>query len=294
MTRISKAFLGIAALGLLLPGDYSSAQEVVSILSSESRHYREASDSFQKALGKPVPTFILSGDTPRISTDTKVAVAFGGKAAMAEYPGHVIVISCLAPGVGVDFPRRKMPHIRVSMLPHPRSLLSTLTAIQPALKVLVVYWASESMRRYVKSMEQEAALRGIEIVGGKLDGPGDFPARLRRLPAQADAIWLAPDPLLVNAQSFATLKDFSWANGVPFYAPTAGLVDKGATASVSVGFDEIGRVAAEVARNALAGRLPDGPVHPDKAEVAINLTAARNVHLAIPPGVMKTANRVAR
>jgi ABC-type uncharacterized transport system substrate-binding protein len=133
----------------------------------------------------------------------------------------------------------------------------------------------------------------VQILAEKVQGPGDLPDHLRHLVGErADALWLPPDPLLVNAQNFTALKEFSWANDVPFYAPNDGLVEKGAVASVSSSFREIGRAAALAALAARSGPVGHKEVHPEKSETTVNLSAATQSGLRTAQDVLRKADRV--
>jgi ABC-type uncharacterized transport system substrate-binding protein len=88
-------------------------------------------------------------------------------------------------------------------------------------------------------------------------------------------------------------KEFGLSNNVAFYVPTGSLVDKGAVASITASFRESGRTAGRVAAQAQAGTLGNvEAVYPDRYELTVNLTAAAQSGLTIPPDVVKKADRV--
>lgn len=132
----------------------------------------------------------------------------------------------------------------------------------------------------------------IDILSERLNDPGDLPDRLRNLFRKADAIWLLPGPVLVSAQNLSILKEYSWSNRIPFYAPTAGFVQQGATASVSSRFREVGRAAGLAAQEVLSGEWTLETIYPEKAEVTINVKAAEKAGLEIPKGALQRADKV--
>ena len=76
-------------------------------------------------------------------------------------------------------------------------------------------------------------------------------------------------------------------------SPMDSLVDKGATASFAASFRESGRKAGQMAAKAEAGALGDvEAIYPDHYELTVNLTAAAQSGLTIPPDVVKKADRV--
>ncbi len=89
---------------------------------------------------------------------------------------------------------------------------------------------------------------------------------MRSLTPKPDALWLAPDPGLITPASFQTIKQFSWDNAIPFYAPTAGLAAAGAAAAVSISSPGLGHRRAELSRQALSGSHLPGVAYSEKTE----------------------------
>lgn len=267
-------------------------QEIVSVLSAELGPYREAFEGLQEILGRPVPSLPLTEGYPRISLETRVVVAFGGRAAQWEYPDRVVLIYGMAPGTTLSLRDRKGLSIEVNILPRAATVLARLKEMQPNLKRLAVLWSSKSTEIYLNEIRKASDSSGIVVLSERLDGPVDLPNRLRSLFGRIDALWLLPDPVLVNAQNFSILKEYSWSNQIPLYAPTAGFVQQGATASVSSSFREMGRAAGLAAREVLSGEWTLETIYPGKAEVTINLKAAEKAGLEIPKEALEKADKV--
>lgn len=294
MRRVfGKWILITSLLGFFLAAaETASAQEVLAVLSAELGPYREAFEGFQETLGRSVPSIPITEDTPRISRETRIVIAFGGKAAQWNYPDRVVLIYGMAPGTMLGLKDRKGLSIEVNILPRAATVLSRLKEMQPNLKRLAVLWSSKSVEDYLHAVRKASESMGIDILSERLDSAVDLPNRLRRLFGEADAIWLLPDPVLVNAQNFSILKEYSWSNRIPFYAPTAGFVQQGATASVTSSFREVGRAAGLAAREVLSGEWVQEIVYPAKAEVTINVKAAEKAGLEIPKDALQKADRV--
>jgi hypothetical protein len=268
------------------------ADDVVAVLSADLAPYREALGGLQEVLNRPVPLIPMTEGNPRLSLETRVVIAFGGKAAQREYPDRVVLIYGMAPGTTLGLKDRKGLSIEVNILPRAETVLVRLKEIHPGLKRLAVLWSSKSVEDYLQEVRKASASIGIEILSERLDGPADLPNRLRSLFGKSDALWLLPDPVLVNAQNVSILKEYSWSNRIPFYAPTAGFVKQGATASVSSSFREIGRIAGMTAKRGLSGDWTQGMVYPETAEVTINLEAAIHAGLQISKEVLQKADKV--
>jgi ABC transporter substrate binding protein len=278
-------------LFLLIPKS-GWTNDVVAVLSSDLAPYREALASFQKTLDHPITIFNLEEGNPKITSHHRVVVAFGGKAAQWTYPDSIVLIYCLAPGTKLSLRERTGPSIEIQMLPPAASLLSKMKKIQPALKRLAVFWSSQSIKEYFDQVQIESAFIQIEILSERLDNLTELPDRLRALYGRADALWLLPDPPLMNTKSFLILKEFSWASHLPLYVPTAGFVEKGALASISSSFKEIGRTAAIAAQNALSGKSMDSVLYPEKIEIIFNTKASNQAGLQIPQQLLQEAEKV--
>ena len=272
-----------AALALAWAGP-ARASGVLAVLSSDSAHYRQAYEGFQEAWGSSVPA-VMAGSVPPGERDA--IVAFGSRAAQSLEAQSPLLVTCLAPGA---VPGRAGATIRVSLLPPETVLADRLKALLPRLQKVRVLWTSEFERGEVSELSAAAKERGFLVISERIENPEDLPARLRGFSERADALWLMPDPALVNAQNFKTLREYAKAARVPFLAPTEGLAERGATATVAVSFRDIGRAAAAALKARLQGVAGPDHVHPDRVVVTVNASEARDVgmDLSAAGGVDRT------
>lgn len=238
------------------------------LISSDSSHYRQALDGFVEAWGSSV-TVVAAGH--RLPPDASVFVAFGSKAAARALPADAVVVACLAPAVA-EVPDDGLTHI--SLLPDPAVLIARTLALVPALKTLRVFWSSESSRADAEALALAGSERGVHILLERVSPPSHLPARLRELKGPADALWLMPDPALVNEEAFAVLREYAAAEKLPFLAPTEGLAERGATATIAVTFRDMGRAAAASLRARLDGRVEPEAVRAGRVTVTVNEAAA--------------------
>lgn len=279
----------LIALSVAAPAAAACAQEVVAVLGSDLRPYRETLASVQAAFGRDIPVLPMGAEVPG---SVKVVLAFGAKAATQPYPSRVTLIYAIAPGLIVSPKTHPGPSIKIMMDPEPGALLGRLHAIQPRLKKLAVLWTSPGRAATAERLVQMGAARGIVVFAERLDDAGDLPDRLRALKGKADAIWLPPDPLLISVGNFEILKHYSYDNDVPLYAPTAGLVEQGATAGVSVTYEEMGRTMAAAAKAALRGDAPAAELPSEKVHVSISRAAAAEAGLEISAEALRSADKV--
>jgi hypothetical protein len=285
--------LAVVAVAFWIPGA-AFAHDIVAVLSSDLAPYREAFAGFEEALGSTVPVYNLQNEKPQFSSQTRAVVAFGGNAALWRYPDHLDLIYSLAPGTQIGT-ARKGRSIHVKIFPHPRILFAKLKEIQPTARRITVLWSSSTLDDQVEDIKRTSSLFGIEVLPEKIQHPEELPVRLRSIFGKTDALWLMPDPVLINPQNFTVMKDFSWANKIPFYVPTSGLVEQGATASISIDFREIGRMVGDTvlkltSQSGLGEEVRS--IYPDKAEVILNMEAVHHMGLQISPKIIQEADQV--
>ena len=166
------------------------------------------------------------------------------------------------------------------MIPEAAHVLAQLHQLQPDIRHLATLSVLTVPGGYLDSLQNSARAHGIGLHNEQLDDVADLPGRLRQLARIGiDALWLPPDPLLINASTFAVLKEFSRANRVPLYVPTAGFVEAGAVAAVAPSFQQIGIVAALAARDLLKGRALPSEIFPMNSETTVNVGAAHRAGL---------------
>lgn len=261
------ALLLMALSGAVAAG--GSPAPPVAVLSSDSVHYRQALDGFTEAWGSTV-TVVSAGQLP--PPQAWAFVAIGSKAAARRWPRDAVVVSCLAPSASAG---DAAALTRVSLLPDPAILVSRLRALAPKLHVLRVLWTSESSRGDTEALVAAGENQGLVVLSERIDPPSLLPQRLRGLGDPTDGLWLMPDPALVNEQSFATVREYAAARKIPFFGPTEGLAERGAAATVSVTFHEMGRAAALALRAKLSGRPGPETVRAARVTVTVNAAAAR-------------------
>lgn len=272
----------LLALALLPAANVMGEDGTAAVLTEDAGPYREAFLAFQEEYGKTIPAYDLS--TYTAMPQEKVIAAFGGKAATLDYPETSLLVYCLAPGIK-DRPARRRT-VAIPMVPAPGQALQTIRRIQPGLRRLAVFHTSGAYARYVEELSSEGRRLNIEIIAASVQSDADIPAELRRLIRDMDAFWLLPDPLLVNKETFTTLKYFSRANHIPFYAPTSELAKKGATAAIFNSFVEIGRTAAKAAKEDVRD---SSTWYPEKINYSINTTESGYIRMNIPEDVLDKA-----
>lgn len=264
--------------GLLLCARVS-AQEEAAVLAKGSGPYFESYLAFQKALGRPVTPYDLSSGKASLPGSVRFAAAFGAKAAALRYPEGAKVICALAPGFN---PAGSACATLVLPLPEPGTALDAFQALLPGLKTLAVVRAAGQKSAYHDELAAAARTRGLELAQVAASSPEDLPARLRSLQGRAGAVWLLPEPALITRTSLEVLAAYACSSRIPFFAPSAGLVEFGAAAAVAPGAEETGAAAARAFRAAVAGEILPQYVYP-QSEVSYNAAVDGKCGLGLRP-----------
>lgn len=271
------------------PGYAGAPGNTVAVLSMESGVYLEAFSAFQAAYGGEVAHYDLSRQKPELRADTRLVVAFGGKAANYPYPAGLNIIYCLAPGVFAGSAESGATTTKISLIPDFPVTFAKLKEIQPGLKRLWLLWVVPETSPLTRAAKEEGARQGIQVTPARLENQDALPAALRRTMGAADAIWLAPDPQIITPQTLRLLKEFSWGNRIPFYGSTKSMTREGGVASLGVSFAEMGKAAARAALRLEKGEPVPGTVYPVKIEITLNASAAAKLGIAFSGSILDEA-----
>ena len=142
-------------------------------------------------------------------------------------------------------------------------------------------------------MAREAARHlGVELVEQHVVSPKELDARLQALKARkADAFFSVSDAMVVNQTQL--IINTAIVKKLPTMLQFMNDVINGGLASYDVSLHEAGRLSAKYVQRILTGVRPkDLPVEGvDKFEFIINLKAAKQIGLKIPPNVLVRADK---
>jgi putative ABC transport system substrate-binding protein len=125
--------------------------------------------------------------------------------------------------------------------------------------------------------------------------PKDFePAFGTARKARADAVLALGSAIAASHKK--EIIDLAAKNRLPAMYPHAGFIQEGGLMTYAVSFTDLNRRAATFVDKILKGRKPaELPVEqPMKFEFIVNLKAAKQIGLTIPPNVLVRANKVIR
>jgi ABC-type uncharacterized transport system substrate-binding protein len=173
--------------------------------------------------------------------------------------------------------------------------LEILKEMMPRLgRVGTFYDPSNPVAREAARLGREAAQRlGVRLVERPVSSIEELHLGLQGLkPRDMEAYFYTPDAMVASQSQ--RIIDAARAKRLPTMFHEVSLVAKGAVASYGYNYREAGRMSAKYVQRILAGAHPrDLPVESyDRIELALNLRAAREIGLTIPPSVRLRADTV--
>jgi putative ABC transport system substrate-binding protein len=173
--------------------------------------------------------------------------------------------------------------------------LELLKEIVPKLSRVAVLGTSTNASNAQSLRETELAAGALAVKLQYLDvrGPKDIEAAFRAAREErADAVLVLGGPVLASQRTH--LADLAVKSRLPAIYWRSVIVEAGGLMSYAVNFTDLDRRAATYVDKILKGRKPaDLPVEqPTKFELIINLKAAKQIGLTIPPKVLARADKV--
>jgi len=175
--------------------------------------------------------------------------------------------------------------------------IEILKEILPKAARVAVLWNRGNRVKLLdyKESEKTAAALGVTLQSVEVSKPGDFHSRL------AAALTQRPEALVVLADSLTlanskTVIEFSTKNKLATMYGLGEVIDRGGLMSYAANVPELFRQAAGYVDKILKGaNVANLPIQqPTKVEFFVNLKAAKQIGLTIPPNVLARADRVIR
>ena len=173
--------------------------------------------------------------------------------------------------------------------------LELLKEAFPKVARVAFLWEPGGPRGNLALTEMEAAAKalGLKLLSLEVRSLDDFEGAFARAKRErAQALITTPGPL-INTQQRQVL-DFAAKNRLPAMYPTSEFVEAGGLMSYAPNYTDLWRRAADFVDKILKGTKPaDIPVEqPTKFEFLVNLKAAKQIGVTIPPNVLARADRV--
>ena len=228
--------------------------------------------------GSTRPANEATNTIPIVMTQDPDPVGNGFVASLARPGGNITGLSTLSPELS-------------------GKRLELLKEIIPKLSRVAVLGTSTTPSNAQSLRETELAAGALAVKLQYLDvrGPKDIETAFRAaIKERADAVLLMGGPVLASQR--AQFADLAVKSRLPAMYWRSDIVEGGGLMSYAVSFTDLDRRAATYVDKILKGAKPaDLPVEqPKKFEFIVNLKAAKQIGLTIPPNVLARADRVIR
>ena len=173
--------------------------------------------------------------------------------------------------------------------------LELLNEIVPKLSRVAILGTltTPNIAQSVKAVELAAGALGVKLQSLDIQATQDIETAFRAATkGRADAVLVVPGPFFASQRKH--IADLAAKGRLPAIYPFPEFVEAGGLISYSANLTDLFRRAATYVDKILKGAKPaDLPVEqPRKFELVINLKAAKQIGLTIPPNVLARADRV--
>ena len=229
-------------------------------------------------LGTTGPAHAATKTIPIVMTQDQDPVSNGFVASLARPGGNITGLSTLAPEISGK---------RLELLKEVLPKLSRVAVLGTS--------TSPSTAQALKETELAAAVLAVNLHYLDVRTSQDVATAFKTASkGRADAVLVLGGPVLAAQRS--QLANLAVNNRLPAIYWRSDIVEDGGLMSYGVNLPDLNRRAATYVHKILNGTKPgDLPVErPNKFELVINLKAAKQIGLTIPPNVLARADKVIR
>jgi ABC-type uncharacterized transport system substrate-binding protein len=177
-----------------------------------------------------------------------------------------------------------------------RNQLVAFRTVNPQARRIGVIFGSETVARQVDEAQKAAGALKLEVVARRVADAAGVPPAVRDLLRGAepvDALWILPDPLILEPATRRFVLAEALMAGKPIYSFSASLIGEGALVSHSADMASIGQGVAELIGRVLTGQKPERqPLLVPRGEVVINKKMADQLKVLVPAEALRIAQKV--
>lgn len=172
--------------------------------------------------------------------------------------------------------------------------LSFLKSIQPNVRTLgIIYNPSEpAAQTGIEKVNNLAAEYGLQIITATANTTTDVLPAARSIVSKVDAFYIIPDNTVISGQD--ALIRVALENKKPLIAYEESGVEKGALATLSTNYADLGKHTGDIIVQVLQGKKPgDIPVlGVTDAYVFLNTTTAKTLGINLPDNLVQRAKKI--
>jgi putative ABC transport system substrate-binding protein len=296
----SALILGVASVAT------SGAAEIALVKSSDVAAWRPAVEAIRAAAtAHSLTEYDLAGSRSEgemlfaaLKGKVAVVVAMGPLAAQLarELMPEVALVYCMVQDPSAAGLAAAPNAAGVALSLPVRNQLVAFRTVNPQTRRIGVIFASDSVARQAEEAQKVAGALKLEIVPRRVEGATGVPQAVRDLLRGAepvDALWVLPDPLVLEAATRRFLIAEALMAGKPVYSFSSSLISEGALVSHSADMASIGQGVGELIARVLGGQKPERqPLLVPRGEVVINKRMADQLKVAVPAEALRIAQKV--
>jgi ABC-type uncharacterized transport system substrate-binding protein len=177
-----------------------------------------------------------------------------------------------------------------------RNQLVAFRTVNPQARRIGVIFSSDAVARQADEAIKAAGPLKLEIVPRRIGDATGVPQAVRELLKGADsvdALWVLPDPVILEAATRRFLLAEALMAGKPVYSFSASLISEGALVSHSADMASVGQSVGELIGRVLTGQRPERqPLLVPRGEVIINKKMADQLKVVVPAEALRIAQKV--
>jgi putative tryptophan/tyrosine transport system substrate-binding protein len=292
-------------LGLLLAASAHARAAIAVFQSDELPEYDIPVQAFLREIGQPAELFQFKGSKERALQLTAplqedpppVVVAVGAKAAwiaMKQLPRVPIVYAMVIDPARYGVRGAFVTGVRMDVPPD--MTLAQFQLFAPEVRSLGIIVSQENTSPQVAVAIEAARSAGYEVKARRVATSADVRRAFANLRTEVDGVWLLPDPVVLTPGNFRAIQSEALRARLPLLVESEGLVQAGALMCVAPDQAEVGRQAAALVREVLAGVTAGAiePVAPAATRVVLNRGTSEALGLALDPVLLDFVDEVVR
>jgi putative ABC transport system substrate-binding protein len=171
--------------------------------------------------------------------------------------------------------------------------LQWLQKFLPHVRRVGILYNPDQNSHWIKEAEKVSQGKNIEIVPFAINSAKQLKTGLKYISRNADVLLAIPDQTVYSGKTAKEVLLFSYRNRIPFIGLSASWVKAGALYALGVDYQDLGRQAAELANNVLAGKsVGKTPVYPEKIIYTLNSRTIDHLRLKINNDLIEGSAKV--
>jgi len=210
---------------------------------------------------------------------------------LRDLPVLLTMVPNVAPWVAA---RSNRAGIEMSL--SPRQHLEALRRVFPRARRIGVIFDPAQTGGYVRDAQTAAAALQLTLETREIGRAGELSRHLEELRGRVDALWLIPDPTVLQGENLSLLLLYSFESRVPLYGFARKYVEQGAVAASQADIATLGVQVADVIRSMSLLPASAGPrwEYSRGAQLLLNQKVARKMGIVFDPAVLEAAADVLR